>query len=143
MPWEVWLILGFIFLALELFFPTGFYLFIFGIGAILTGAVTWVGLVTDTSYQLVSCAVLTLICLFALRKPLMGFQVPAGGGTYQELIGDEVIITSEIGVQGLGKGELRGSSWSIKNVGPSSIAAGERCKVVRVEGITLSVTNEK
>lgn len=142
MPWEVWLILGFIFLALELFLPTGFYLFIFGIGALLTGVVTWLGLVTDTSYQLVSCAVLTLICLFALRKPLMGFQVPAGGGNQQEFIGDEVVAVSDIVVQGQGKGELRGSSWTIKNIGSSNIASGERCKVVRVEGLTLCVTKD-
>jgi membrane protein implicated in regulation of membrane protease activity len=38
--------------------------------------------------------------------------------------------------------EVRGSSWSARNVGADGIAIGQRCVVVRIEGLLLAVRPE-
>ncbi len=42
----------------------------------------------------------------------------------------------------VGRAELRGTAWSAKNVGTSAVAKGQRCRVVRVDGLTLSIDQE-
>jgi membrane protein implicated in regulation of membrane protease activity len=38
---------------------------------------------------------------------------------------------------------MRGTSWSARNIGEKSLARGERCKVERVEGLTIYVRTEQ
>ena len=43
---------------------------------------------------------------------------------------------------GFGKVELRGAGWSAKNTGDRLLERGERCRVVRVDGLLLWVREE-
>ena len=42
----------------------------------------------------------------------------------------------------VGKVELRGSSWSARNVSQTAIARGARCRVIGVDGLMLKVAPE-
>ena len=42
----------------------------------------------------------------------------------------------------VGKAELRGSGWTVRSVEPKTLAKGARCRVERVEGLTLWIRPE-
>jgi membrane protein implicated in regulation of membrane protease activity len=42
----------------------------------------------------------------------------------------------------VGTAELRGTSWTARNIGPAPLANGQRCKVQRVDGLMLYVKAE-
>jgi membrane protein implicated in regulation of membrane protease activity len=48
----------------------------------------------------------------------------------------------EIPSNGIGKAEMRGTSWNARNIGDKPLARGERCRVERVDGLTLVVRHE-
>ena len=138
MIWWMWFVIGFCLLALELFAPSDFFLFVFGLAAILNGLLAaslapW--------RQLVMYAVISVILLFALRNQLARrfFSGPALP-TSDELTGKEVLISQDLNPGQSGSGELRGSSWQVKNVGTLALKAGSKCLVDSVNGLTLFVS---
>jgi membrane protein implicated in regulation of membrane protease activity len=42
----------------------------------------------------------------------------------------------------VGKVELRGTTWTAHNDGPVPLARGQRCRVTRVDGLTLGIVAE-
>jgi membrane protein implicated in regulation of membrane protease activity len=59
-----------------------------------------------------------------------------------ELEGEAGVAHEDIPAGGRGRVDLRGSGWDAQNEGLSRLAAGDRCVVVRVEGLTLHVRPE-
>ena len=53
------------------------------------------------------------------------------------------MITEEIPARGIGKAEMRGTSWSAHNISEQSLARGQRCRVERIEGLTIYVRAEQ
>jgi membrane protein implicated in regulation of membrane protease activity len=58
------------------------------------------------------------------------------------MVGETAIPLEALGAGEMGKAELRGTTWTAKNVGPEPLRKGQRGKVTRVEGLTLWITNE-
>jgi membrane protein implicated in regulation of membrane protease activity len=59
------------------------------------------------------------------------------------LVGETAVIIEEIPSRGVGKAEMRGTSWSAHNISEQSLARGQRCRVERVEGLTIYVRAEQ
>ena len=55
------------------------------------------------------------------------------------LVGETAVALEEIPAGGVGKAELRGSSWSARNLGESPIQLNQRVRVERIDGLTLDV----
>jgi hypothetical protein len=55
------------------------------------------------------------------------------------LVGEQAVALDEIGVQNLGKAEMRGTVWSARNVGETVLSRGQRCVVSHVEGLVIHV----
>ncbi len=55
------------------------------------------------------------------------------------MIGAQAIATEDILVAGLGKAEMRGTTWSARNVGETALARGQRCVVAGIEGLVLHI----
>jgi membrane protein implicated in regulation of membrane protease activity len=54
-----------------------------------------------------------------------------------------VAVAREALVPGaIGKAELRGSVWNARNAGREALAAGQRARVERVEGLVLQLRAE-
>ena len=53
--------------------------------------------------------------------------------------GETAVALEDILPNGIGKAELRGSSWNTRNLGEVKIVKGQRCKVERMDGLTLHV----
>ena len=62
-----WLLLGLLLLVSELFIP-GLIAAFFGVGALLVGVLTLLGVIETTSAQLICFTLISLVALFGLRK---------------------------------------------------------------------------
>jgi membrane protein implicated in regulation of membrane protease activity len=58
------------------------------------------------------------------------------------LVGETALAIDDIQVGQIGKAELRGTSWNARNVSENTLNRGQRCKVERVEGLTLCIRGE-
>lgn len=142
MLWWHWLILGLILIGMEILTLGGlgnFYFLFFGMAAMLVSLLVWLGLNEPIYLQWFLFAVLGVVSFFALRKPL---QAKASFGRQDELpvdsmVGEYATLTEDIEGQRVGRAELRGSTWSARNAGTTTLLKGTSAKVIRVEGLTL------
>ena len=140
MSWWVWLLLGFSLLVLELLTPSGFFLFFFGLGALIVGLLVLAGALPMLSLQWVLFAAISAALLVFCRDFLIPFTGPRTGKTDSDsLEGVEFVLTELLAPGAESRAELRGTTWSVKNCGNSPLVAGTRVKVVRVNGLTLEV----
>lgn len=138
--WWLWLLFGIVLLGLELLTPGAFFLMFFGAGAIVVGLLSIAGLAGPLWMQVLLFAALSLISVFSLRRLLLArLRFTAPEKSVDKLVGETAVALEDLAVDGLGKAELRGSAWSARNVGDNAVARGQRCTVVRVEGLTLWV----
>jgi membrane protein implicated in regulation of membrane protease activity len=141
LTWWVWLILGGILMAAELLLSTGFFLFFFGVGAAVTGCLVALGLLPSFAAQGVAFVAISFASIVLLRKPLLAkfhFRNKAHVAV-DSLIGQTAIALDAMAPQSAGKVELRGACWSAWNTGSEPIDLHARCRVDKVEGLTLHV----
>lgn len=143
MIWWLWVLLGLALLILEVATPTGFVLLFFGISSILVGLIVALGLGGPAWLQWLLFSAISVTSVLALRRPLNErFQRRDGVPAVDALVGDLAIPIEEIPAGAVGKAELRGSSWSVRNLHDASVTRGQRCRVERVEGLTLHIRPE-
>ena len=58
------------------------------------------------------------------------------------LVGELAVAAGPIAAGQYGRAELRGSTWTVGNVGDGAVVAGERCRVVAVRGLELDIRSE-
>jgi inner membrane protein len=138
--WWPWLLLGLVLLGLELTTPGGLYLLFFGAGAIVVGLLSAFGPVQPLWVQVLLFSVLSLVALGLFRRSLLVRLRPGGPErTVDDMVGETALVLEDLPVDGVGKVELRGSTWHARNVGKINLTAGQSCAVERVEGLTLWV----
>lgn len=138
MTWWLWLLGGSALLALELMTPGGFYVFFFGVGAIAVGLLAALGFAGPFWMQWVLFALISIAALALFRRPMLR-RLVLPHRTVDTMIGEVAVAIADIETSGFGKAELRGSVWNARNQGDSNIAAGQRCRVERIDGLTLCV----
>ena len=139
MEWWAWLIVGLVLFAIELFSPSGFYLLILGVSAICVSLLGLAGITLSTTLQLLCYAALTILLYATIRRPLYSKFMHPGQDVTDELTGKEVMLIEDIAPGTVGKGELRGSTWQVRNMGSAVATTGSRCVIQKVEGITLLI----
>jgi membrane protein implicated in regulation of membrane protease activity len=140
--WWAWLIVGLVLLALEAIVPSGFFLLLFGIGALATGGLAALGVVATLPLQLLLWCVSSIVLTVALRGTLRSRFGRTADRTADSLVGEVATALAELPAHAIGRVELRGSSWNARNVGVRAIDRGQRCLVERVDGLTLWVREE-
>ena len=139
--WWMWFLVGLLLLLAEFATPGAFFQFFFGVGAVTLGLLELAGLDMPLWAQLLLYLVLSLGLLIALRKPLQvrfSSSIP-NTDAMDNLVGEMARAQEEIAVDAIGKVELRGSSWDARNVGDVPIAPAQRCRVERVDGLTIHI----
>jgi membrane protein implicated in regulation of membrane protease activity len=53
------------------------------------------------------------------------------------MVGEELVLLDDVGPGNPGKGELRGTTWTVRTDGQRTFGRGERVCVARVDGLTL------
>ena len=143
MTWWFWIVLGLGLSALELATPGGIVILFFGVGAVAVGLLALVGLVNAPWIQWLLFPIFALLTLRLFRKPLMNRLGIGGERTDVDTLVGEVAVAAEAIAPGAhGRAELRGTTWSARNVDNSALAVGQRCRVVAVQGLMLDLRSE-
>lgn len=135
MAWWLWILVGIALLAAEMLTPGGLFALFFGAGAILTGALSALGV--GEVVQWVAFTVISLLLVGTLRNALRQRLTRAKGGRPEELVGEEAVLIDDVAAGSTGRAELRGTPWTARVSSGIPLKAGQRCRVERVEGLTL------
>ena len=144
MVWWYWMVFGLALLAAEMTTPGGFYILFFGLSALLVGTMAGLGIVDLDWLQWLLFPVIAIGSLLVFRGPLMarmsrGHQALAD---VDSMVGEVAIPLEPLASGATGKAELRGTTWTAKNVGPTDLRKDQRGKVKNVDGLTLWITGE-
>ena len=141
--WWHWLVLGLILGVAELATAGGFYVIFFGFGALVVGLLASAGLAGPVWVQMLLFAGISIASLALFRQRLLkSFQPDPQSPSIDTLVGEIGTAASDIAPGEVGQVELRGTSWSARNNAEVGVARGARCRVTRVEGLTLHVVPE-
>ena len=142
MEWWIWLLLGLLLLFAELVTPGGFYIIFFGIGAIVVGILARFQAAGPTWFQFILFSIVSVFSLWLFREKLLQLTRSRPSHGVDNLVGETAVLLEDISANGMGKAEMRGTSWNTRNVGDQPLARGQRCRVERVDGLTLFVRAE-
>lgn len=143
MTWWLWVILGFALMGLELFTPVGFYFLFFGVGALVVGILVGLGLAGPTWMEWLLFSIVSVLSLAVFRGPLLARTRARGSAPVIDgLVGEIAVPVEDLAPGAVGKVELRGTTWTAHNDGPVPLAHGQRCRVTRVDGLTLGIIAE-
>lgn len=138
--WWMWLLAGIALLVVEMLTPGGFFTLFFGAGALVVGLLGLLGWQPGIPVQGLLFLAVSVASLLFFRKPLMErFQKGIPNKQVDSLVGETAVALEEIPAGGMGKAELRGSSWSARNLGDAPIQHKQRVRVERIDGLTLDV----
>ncbi len=139
MAWWTWVLVGIGLLVVEMITPGGLFALFFGVGALATAVFAALGAGDVAQWLLFTAS--SLVLLATVRRPLQQRlqrpEVPVDA-----IVGQEVVLLGEIPPGGEGKAELRGVPWSARAVSATPLRAGQRCRVERIDGLTLWVRAE-
>jgi hypothetical protein len=144
MIWWYWMLVGLVLLGAEMVTPGGFYILFFGLAALAVGTLAGLGLVQSEWLQWLLFSGLAVLSLLVFRGPLLAWiktqevETPA----VDSMGGETAIPLEDLVPGGTGKAELRGTTWTAHNAGAALLKKHQRCKVERVEGLTLWITAE-
>jgi hypothetical protein len=137
MAWWIWVLGGLALLVIEVATPGGFFAVFFAIGAILVGAAKALGWNAPAWVEWLLFTLLSVVSLVLFRRPLMQRFNLASGKPVDRFEGEAAVVTEDVAPGAVGKAELRGTTWSARTAGDVPLARGLRCRVERVEGLTL------
>jgi hypothetical protein len=141
MVWWLWVLLGLALLALEITTPGGFFVLFFGVAALVVGVLLGVGLGGPLWVQLLLFSVLSVGSLLLFRGRLVAWMKshePAADRV-DSLVGQIAIAQEDLAPGAVGRAELRGTVWTARNADVRPLARGQRCRVERVDGLSLLI----
>jgi len=142
MDWWIWILLGLVLLLAELVTPGGFYILFFGLGGIAVGLLSVFEAAGPIWFQIVLFSIISVFSLWFFREKLLELTRGPSMDRVDTYIGETAVVLDDISANGIGKAEMRGTPWNTRNVSGRPLARGERCKVERVEGLTIFVRAE-
>lgn len=145
MPAWTWILLGLLLLAAEAVTPGGFFVLFFGLSAVLVGALAWIEAAGPEWTQWLLFSAFSIVLLLMVRPRLvdrLSSEGMAGNTPLPDYVGETAVLLEDLAPGAVGKAELRGTSWTVRSRATSAIPGGTRCRVERVEGLTLWIAPE-
>lgn len=136
MAWWIWVLIGFAILALELTAAT-LHVGFFAVGAFVVAILAAVGVDLPLWAELVIFTGVSLIAFFYLRPVLVRKMKLDQKKVVDSLVGEQALALEDIDVGGNGRAEMRGTTWSARNVGETALIRGQRCTVAGVDGLVI------
>lgn len=143
MEWWIWVLIGLALLLAELLTPGGFYIIFFGVGAVVVGILAGFNAAGPVWFQFILFSMFSLLTLWLFRERLLQFAQGEHRDNVDSLVGETAVVAEDIAINSFGKAELRGTFWNARNIGDKILTRGERCKVERIEGLTILVRTEQ
>lgn len=138
MSWWIWVLIGFALLALELTSAT-LHIGFFAVGAFVVAILVALGVSMPLWVQFVTFTAVSVLSFFFLRPIAVRKLKLDQKKVVDSLVGQMATATEDVAPQGFGRAEMRGTTWSVRNVGETVLNKGQRCAVVEVEGLVLHV----
>lgn len=134
MAWWLWMVLGLVLAIAEAQIPTNFFLLAFGVGGLVVGALVGLGFGGPPWLQWLAFTLTSVVAVLVFKRTLTRSDV-----TYavDDLRRESATVIEEIPAGGIGRAELRGTTWGARGVDGVALARGTRCHVDRVDGLTL------
>jgi membrane protein implicated in regulation of membrane protease activity len=142
MEWWMWLAGGLVLMVAELATPSGFFIMFFGLGALTVGVASRIGLIGAPWIQWLLFTAVSLAYLLLFRGKLQQRVQPPPPPAIDSLVGVLAIPQSVIEPGAVGRVEVRGSTWSARNGASVPVNTGQRCTVIGVDGLLLTVRPE-
>ncbi len=140
MSWWLWVLFGIGLLFVEMVTPGGLFALFFGVGAILTAVLAALDL--GATFQWLAFTAVSLVLLATLRRTLQERLFSRPTPPVDQIVGQEVTLLADLPADGEVQAELRGVPWSARAVSGTPLPAGQRCRVERLDGLTLWVRAE-
>jgi membrane protein implicated in regulation of membrane protease activity len=137
MSWWLWTLVGIGLLFVEMVTPGGLFALFFGVGAFCVAVLSALGV--SEVVQWFAFTAISLLLLATLRRSLQERLSRRGAPPVDSIVGEEVVLLGDLPAGGEGKAELRGVPWSARVASGIPLHQGQRCRVERVEGVTLWV----
>jgi membrane protein implicated in regulation of membrane protease activity len=144
LSWWEWALIGLALLGAEVATPGAFFFLFFGLAGLIVAALTATGVTSEAAPQGLLFSIISVVLLALFRRPLVrriGSTRGIAVGT-ETLVGEIAILLDDLPAGGVTKGELRGTSWSVRSRATTALGSGARCRVERVDGLTLWVFPE-
>ena len=138
MSWWIWVLIGIALLAAE-FASTTMHIGLFAVGAFVVALLVALGVEMPLWAELLTFTVVSLLGFFFLRPWLVRKLKLQSTRVVDSLVGEQATTIDEIPIAGLGKAEMRGSTWSARNIGETVLPRGQRCVVAAVDGLVIHV----
>ncbi len=138
MAWWVWVLAAFLLLTIE-FFATTAHIGFFAIGAFLVAIIVGAGVPMPLWGQLLTFSISSVILLVFVRPLVvrkLGLSVTKN---VDALVGEQAVVLSDLAPSDEGKAEMRGSTWTARNIGETPLIKGQRCLVEKIVGLTIYV----
>jgi inner membrane protein len=144
MVWWLWVLLGLGLLGFEALTPGGFFAVFFGLAALLVGALTGLHLSGPPWLQWLLFSGSSVGFVLLLRRPLLERAKTARRALppIDSLLGEVATLLDDLPAGAVGKAELRGTGWTVRSAEKEKLLKGARCRVERVEGLTLWIRPE-
>ena len=133
---QIWIIVGVVMFIAELLSVSFVFAFI-GVGALFTALLTWIGVLPMINAQLFCFSVVSVLSLFAFRKPLQALTKKSL--EYSEYVGDKATVVIDIPADGEGKVFYRGTEWIALSKSHERIHKGKSVVIKELDGIRLIV----
>ncbi len=134
MAWWLWMVLGLVLAIAEAQIPTNFFLLAFGVGGLVVGALVGLGWGGPPWAQWLAFTVTSVVAVLVFKRTLTRTDVTH---TVDDLRRESATVIEEIPAGGIGRAELRGTTWGARGVDGVALPRGTRCRVDRVDGLTL------
>jgi membrane protein implicated in regulation of membrane protease activity len=142
MNWWLWLAGGLALVVAELVTPSGFFIIFFGLAALTVGVLATLEILTAGWAQWLVFTALSVAYLMVFRGRFQArFEMPPPPNV-DSLVGGLAVVQERLLPGVVGRVEVRGSTWSARNVSDVMLDAGQRARVASVDGLTLAVIPE-
>lgn len=139
MSWWFWVLLGLALLAVE-FASSTMHVGLFAVGAWTVALLEAAGVDMSLSAQLVTFTGVSVFALVVLRPMLVRkLNLIGEKKVIDSLVGEQALALEDIAVNGSGKAEMRGTTWTARNIGETALLRGQRCVVAAVDGLVIHI----
>ena len=140
MPWWGWVSFGILLMGVELVaVDAAFYLVFVGAAAVCVGIIGLTGTALPDWGQLLVFAALAVASMVLFRRRLYD-RIRGGLPGFEYTVDGRIVsVEDEVSRGGQTRVTLQGSQWPAVNVGPGAIPAGGQARVVRRDGMNLSI----
>jgi inner membrane protein len=143
MSWWVWILGGLGLLAAEMVTPGGFFFVFFGLAAVVVGVLAALGLSGPPWMEWLLFSAFSILGVLVFRRPLMRrFNMTGGAKMVDRMEKEAAVVLEDVSPSGAGKAEMRGTSWTARTTGSVTLTKGQRCRIERIEGLTLWLVPE-